>query len=207
MVMIDDQTCSLSQLWFVGCTAQSSLEYLESRWWHSQDCRIRFFCGRRVKTDCGGHLVRVRERIRGEQAGEEVEAGGDEMGGRGEKRHPRWRCSTAPLVKIRLSLMIWFKRTEKMLGFFFREDGWPMRQRPSSLKKNPYIFSVHLNYIIWLNLNLNKWCGATPPSGMALSYLILSKIHFKRYLGNLLFFLIFWMFLLFSSHFIHFSYE
>ena len=40
--------------------------------------------------------------------------------------------------------------------------------RPSSLKKNPYIFSVLLNHIIWLNLNLNKWCGATPPSGMVL---------------------------------------
>ena len=40
--------------------------------------------------------------------------------------------------------------------------------QPSSLMKNPYIFSVLLNHIIWLNLNLNKWCGATPPSGMAL---------------------------------------
>ena len=40
--------------------------------------------------------------------------------------------------------------------------------RPSSLQKNPYIFSVLINHTIWLNLNLNKWCSATPPSGMAL---------------------------------------
>ena len=31
-----------------------------------------------------------------------------------KKYHPRWRCSTAPLVKIRLSNKKRFKRTEKM---------------------------------------------------------------------------------------------
>ena len=46
--------------------------------------------------------------------------------------------------------------------------------QPSSLMKNLYIFSVLLNHIIWINLNLNKWCSATPPYRMAL-FLILSN--------------------------------
>ena len=39
---------------------------------------------------------------------------------------------------------------------------------PTIIPSEKPIFSVLLNHTIWSNLNPNKWCGATRPSGMAL---------------------------------------
>ena len=52
-----------------------------------------------------------------------------------QKYHPRWRCSTAPLVKIRLSHKERFKRTEENVKVFLREDGRAYAVRPSCLRR------------------------------------------------------------------------